>query len=224
MENTSTYLVVCPHCGSTKRIAFSNIRWNKVNYTFWSDSRIESTEWCEPAWTQLCPSCNRFFTLPPKSSLKIENVPCEDTGALSYQTLKQAIAELSGEMPAEPNARLEAWWAYNRQYAGMTEAEIPNEEKDFNRFNMEWLVDYLSKETQVSYSLLFELQRLLGNIDEYKKLLDSLTFERFCEWRKERSQTEGLPKLDGEQIRHRYEQFIEEKKKALDKPLKPYKQ
>lgn len=223
MENTSTYLVVCPHCGSTKRIAFSNIRWNKVNYTFWSDSRIESTEWCEPAWTQICPSCNHFFTLPPKSSLKVENVPCEDTGSLPYQTLKQAITELSDDDIAESNVRLEAWWAYNELYQDVVDDDIPAEDKDFNRSNMQWLLDCYSKKPLSPYSLVFELHRLLGNIEEYKKLLGEMIYERFVEWRVERNHEKGIESsLDEQQLRQMYSRLVEDKNKALEKPLKPF--
>lgn len=96
MKNTSTYLVVCPHCGEVKRVAFSTVRWNDVTYVFWSDGRIESEEWCEPAYIQQCPVCKYFFPLPPRNSLPVEKAPCDDTGFLPYQTLKQAVEELAG--------------------------------------------------------------------------------------------------------------------------------
>ena len=128
MKITSTYLVACPHCVTAKRVAFSTIPWSKTESIMWSDGRIESTEWCEPARTQQCPSCKHFFALPPKQSLKVEDVPCEDSGSLPYQTLKQAIAELSGDDVAESNARLEAWWAYNELYQDVTDDDIPVEE------------------------------------------------------------------------------------------------
>lgn len=111
----------------------------------WSDGRIESTEWCEPARTQQCSSCKHFFALPPKSSLKIEDVLCEETGSLPYQTLKQAIMKLSGDDVAESNARLETWWAFNKLYQDVVDDDIPVEEKNFNRSNMQWLLDYYSK-------------------------------------------------------------------------------
>ena len=218
-----TYLVTCPYCGVTKRIAFSTIPWSKTESIMWSDGRIESTEWCEPARTQQCPSCKHFFALPPKSSRKVEAVPSEDTCSLPYQTLKQAIIELSGNEIAESNARLEAWWAYNELYQDVLDGNIPAEEKDFNRSNMQWLLDYYSKEPFSPYSLIFELHRLLGNIEEYKKLLGEMTYERFIEWRTERNQKKGIESsLDEQQLRRMYSKLIEEKKDALDKPLKPY--
>ena len=223
MKNTSTFPVRCPHCGITKRIAFSTVPWSKSESIMWSDGRIESTEWCEPARTQQCPACKHFFALPPKHSLIIENVPCEDTCSLPYQTLKQAITELAGDDVAESNARLEAWWAYNKLYQDVLDDDIPVEEKNFNRSNMQWLLGYYSNKTLSPYSLVFELHRLLGNIDEYKKLLNEMTYERFIEWRTERNQKKGIESsLDEQQLRRMYSKLIEEKKDALDKLLKPY--
>ena len=189
----------------------------------WSDGHIESTEWCEPALTQQCPSCKHFFALPPKHSLKVEDVPCEDTGSLPYQTLKQAITELAGDDVAESNARLEAWWAYNKLYQDVLDDDIPVEEKDFNYSNMQWLLSFYSKKPLSPYSLVFELHRLSGNIDENKKLLDEMTYERFVEWRAERNQKKGIDSsLDEQQLKRMYSKFIEEKKDALSMPLRPY--
>ncbi len=223
MDTSSTYLVTCPHCGAPKRIAFCPIPWCKAETIMWSDGRIESTEWREPAWTHQCPSCKHFFALPPKHSLKVEAMPCEDTGSLSYQMLKQAITELSGDDIAESNARLDDWWAFNKLYQDVVDDDIPVEEKDFNRSNMQWLLSYYSKKPIAPYSLVFELHRLLGNIDEYKKLLGEMTYERFVEWRTERNQKEGIESsLDEQQLERMYARFIKDKKDALDKPLKPY--
>ena len=223
MKQVSTFLITCPHCGAIKRIAFSTIPWSKTESIMWSDGRIESTEWCEPAWTQQCPSCNHFFALPPKQSLKIEDVACKDTGFLPYQTLKQAITELAGDDVAESNTRLEAWWAYNKLYQDVLDDDIPVEEKDFNRSNMQWLLGYYSNKTLSPYSLVFELHRLLGNIEEYKKLLGEMTYERFVEWRAERNQKKGIESsLDEQQLRRMYSRFVEDKNNALEKPLRPY--
>lgn len=223
MDTSSTYLVTCPHCGALKRVAFSTIPWSKAEAVMWSDGRIESTEWCEPAWTQQCPSCKHFFALPPKHSLKVENVPCKDTGFLPYQTLKQAITELAGDDIAESNARLEAWWAFNKLYQNVVDDDIPVEEKEFNRSNMQCLLSYYSKKPIAPYSLVFELHRLLGNIDEYKKLLSDMTYERFVDWRTKRNQERRIESsMDEQQLKRLYSKFIEDKKNALDKPLKPY--
>lgn len=223
VRNTSTCFVTCPHCCALKRIAFSTIPWSKAESIMWSDGHIESTEWCEPALTQQCPSCKHFFALPPKHSLKVEDVPCEDTGSLPYQTLKQAITELAGDDVAESNARLEAWWAYNKLYQDVLDDDIPVEEKDFNYSNMQWLLSFYSKKPLSPYSLVFELHRLSGNIDENKKLLDEMTYERFVEWRAERNQKKGIDSsLDEQQLKRMYSKFIEEKKDALSMPLRPY--
>lgn len=223
VRNTSICFVTCPHCGAIKRIAFTTTPLSKTESIMWSDGRIECTEWCNPALTQQCPSCKHYFTLPPKHSLKVEDLPCEDTGSLPYQTLKQAITELSGDDIAESNARLEAWWAFNKLYQDVVDDDIPIEEKDFNRSNMQWLLDYYSQKPLSPYSFVFELHRLLGNIGEYKKLLGEMTYERFIEWRTERNQKKGIESsLDEQQLKRMYERLIEDKKDALDKPLKPY--
>lgn len=223
MKNTSTYLVVCPHCGEVKRVAFSTVRWNDVTYVFWSDGRIESEEWCEPAYIQQCPVCKHFFPLPPRNSLPVEKAPCDDTGFLPYQTLKQAVEELAGNEKTEVNARLEAWWAYNKHYRDVDEENIPIEERNYNRSNMQWLLDYYSKETPSPYSYIFELHRQLGNLNEYRKLLDELTCERYLEWRKERDKKHGRNlQLEEDTIKSLYYRMIKEKKEALEKPLKSY--
>lgn len=223
MKNTSTYLVVCPHCGEVKRVAFSTVRWNDVTYVFWSDGRIESEEWCEPAYIQQCPVCKYFFPLPPRNSLPVEKAPCDDTGFLPYQTLKQAVEELAGNEKTEVNARLEAWWAYNKHYRDVDEENIPIEERKYNRSNMQWLLDYYSKETPSPYSFIFELHRQLGNLNEYRRLLDELTYERYLEWRKERAKKHGRNlQLEEDTIKSLYYRMIKEKKEALEKPLKSY--
>lgn len=192
MKNISTYIVTCPHCGAFKRIAFSTIPLSKTETIMWSDGRIEWSDRCEPARAQQCPSCKHFFVLPPKHSLKVEDVPCEDTGSLSYQTLKQAITELSGDDVAESNARLEVWCAFNKLYQDVVDDDIPVEKRDLNRSNMQWLLEYYSKRPLSPYSLVFELHRLLGNIDEYKRLLGEMAYERFVEWRTERNKKKGF--------------------------------
>ena len=223
MKNTSTYLVVCPHCGEVKRVAFSTVRWNDVTYVFWSDGRIESEEWCEPAYIQQCPVCKHFFPLPPRNSLQVEESPCDDTGFLPYQTLKHAVEELIGNEKTEVNARLEAWWAYNKHYRDVDEENIPIKERNYNRSNMQWLLDYYSKETPIPYSFIFELHRQLGNLNEYRKLLDELTYERYLEWRKERDKKHGRNlQLEEDTIKSLYYRMIKEKKEALEKPLKSY--
>ena len=139
-ECIATYLLRCPHCGAVKKVAFSTTPWSPSVVDFWSDGRTESDKWCEPAYTQQCQQCGHFFTLPPGNTLQIENTPCDAIGMLPYQTLKQAVAELAGEEIPEARARLEAWWAYNALYKETKEDDIPLEEKDFNRANMEWLL------------------------------------------------------------------------------------
>lgn len=71
--------------------------------------------------------------------------------------------------------------------------------------------------------MIFELHRLLGNIEEYKKLLGEMTYERFVEWRTERNQERGIvSSLDKQQLKRMYSKFVEDKNNALGKTLKPY--
>lgn len=223
MKNTSTYLVVCPHCGEVKRVAFSTVRWNDVTYVFWSDGRIESEEWCEPAYIQQCPVCKHFFPLPPRNSLPVEKAPCDDTGFLPYQTLKQAVEELAGNEKTEVNARLEAWWAYNTMYRNVSDEDIPLTERDFNRSNMQWLLDYYNRTEPGFQYLTFELLRLLGYEKEYRQKLADMTYEKFAEWYCERRKKRGMDTSPNEEwVRKRYADRVEELTEALDKPLKPY--
>ena len=88
--------------------------------------------------------------------------PCDDTGHLPLQTHKQAIAELSGNDEDVVSTRMEAWWAYNRMYKDVDEADIPVEDREFNRSNMQWLLDYYNRTEPGFQYLTFELLRLLG--------------------------------------------------------------
>lgn len=223
MNKTSTYLVTCPHCGVVKRVAFCPTPWSEVESVMWSDGSVDSSEWCEPSWTQQCKSCDKFFQLPPKTTLKVEDTPCEDTGLLSYQSLKHAIKELEGDETAEANARLEAWWSYNRLHRDNDMIALSDEELLFNRSNMQWLLDYFSKQSISPYSLVFELLRLLGNFEEYRKLLDEMTFDRYIELRNVRNEKHGIKStLEEPQLKRLYSKFIKEKKRALSMPLEIY--
>lgn len=189
----------------------------------WSDGRLDSPGWCEPAWTQQCPSCEHFFILPPKSTLLVDNTPCDDIGELPFSTLKQAVAELSGDEPAEMRARLDAWWAYNKLYKDVADEDIPVEDKKYNRANMEQLLNYCLKQKPHPYTLIFELMRLLGQIDEYKRLLDSINFEVFVAWRQSRHQKDAVITASHEEIERRlYLRFVEEKRRAIERPRKVY--
>ena len=88
---------------------------------------------------------------------------------------------------------------------------------------MQWLLSYYSKKPISPYSLVFELHQLLGNIDKYKRLLGEMTYERFVEWRTVRNQKKGIESsLDDQQLRRLYSRFVEDKRNALEGPLKPY--
>ena len=52
---------------SKKEVGFSTDTWTNVPYYFWSDSRIEGSRWYAPAYTQQCPACGKFFTLPRRN-------------------------------------------------------------------------------------------------------------------------------------------------------------
>lgn len=219
--DTITLIVKCPHCGAEKKVASSKERWYNLHYTFWSDSRIESDEFCEPGHTQQCSECGKFFCIPPIKTLPSSEDPCNETGTLPLQSLKKAIEELSGDERAEEWARLEAWWAYNSMYANSD--FIPEEEKAYNRTNMQWLVDYYTKNTQRFSHLLFELNRLLGNLDVCRKMIDALTYEEYARQREEKNKERGfVSQLDEKYVRERYDSLIKELKFAMEQPLKPF--
>ena len=173
--DTVTLIIKCPHCGAEKKVASSKERWYNLPYTFWSDSRIESDEFCEPEHTQLCPTCGKFFCRIATNALQSIDEPCDETGNLPLETLKRAIEEFSGDERAEEWARLEAWWAFNSMYKNTD--EIPEEEQAYNRANMEWLAAYYTSHVTRFSHLLFELNRLLGNRDVCQKMIDALTYE-----------------------------------------------
>ena len=168
MKDLATHILTCPHCGATKLIAYSKTSWTIDNSVLWS-----SDEWCEPGRTQQCPACKKFFTLS-QTERQDSQTPCEDTGQLSYSELKQAIVELHGDDNLEETPRLEAWWAYNRMYKDVDEADIPVEDRDFNRSNMQWLLDYYKRTDSDFQYMTFELLRLLGLLryeKEYRQRL-----------------------------------------------------
>lgn len=219
---TRSLIVPCPYCGVEKRIAYAINNWTKSEYTFWSDSRIESDEWCEPAHTQQCPSCKKFFTLPPTTELRKEDSPCDDTGLLPYQTLKIAIEKMSGHIHAEEWARLEAWWAFNSKYQDID--DIPWEEQVCQRANMQWLADYYSNRNSRFSYLLFELNRLLGNKKECKKMIANLTFEEYLKEREEKNRERGfISTIDEKFARTMYKSKIDDLKFALSQPLRIYR-
>lgn len=223
MKNTSTYLVVCPHCGAIKLVSYCKTSWPTANYVLWSDGHIESDEWFEPARTLQCPSCNRFFLKPKKDDMPEVQTPCDDTGHLPLQILKQAIAELSGNDEDVVSTRMVAWWAYNTMYRNVSDEDIPLTERDFNRSNMQWLLDYYNRTEPGFQYLTFELLRLLDYEKEYRQKLADMTYEKFAEWYCERYKKRGInSSLTEERIRKRYADRVAELTEALDKPLKPY--
>jgi hypothetical protein len=224
MKGTSTYLLTCPHCGATKLVASSDNPWYKDdNAILWSDGRIDSAIWLDPARVQQCPSCNHFYIRPSTSSLRKVAEPCEDTGHLPFHTLKQAITELRSNKKEEKDAREETWWAYNILYKDVEENDIPDDDIEFNRTNMQWLLDYYVEEEPGFFCLKFELLRLLGYKKEYRELLSDMTYERFAQWRRERYEKKGLQYiLEDEILKKRYLHRVQEYTAALDLPLKPY--
>lgn len=223
MDNTTTYQITCPHCGATKLVAESNAPWNKTNAVLWSDGRIEGSDWCELARTQQCPSCKHFFVLPSKSERKEVQVHCDDTGQLPLQSLKKAITELSGNDKDAIWPREEAWQAYNAMYRDVPEEDIPVEDREFNRSNMQWLLDYSRRETPNYIFVIFELLRLLGYEDEYRKLLADMTFENFYQWKCARLKKKNIDHVPDEKIsRWQHARRVREYGDALKLPIKPY--
>lgn len=222
MDNLITKQITCPHCGATKLIAYSKSSWTIDNSVLWSDGRIESDEWCEAGRTQQCLVCKKFFTLSQTES-QDSPIPCEDTGQLSYSELKQAIVELHGDDKLEKTPRLEAWWAYNRMYKNVDEADIPVGDREFNHSNMQRLLDYYNRTDPGFQSLTFELLRLLGYEEEYRQKLADMTYEKFAEWYCRRFKKRGIDYTsDVELLKRRYNSRVEEFTEVLDKPLRPY--
>lgn len=223
MKDTATYRVTCPHCGASKLIVRSKESWPKCKYVFWSDGRIESDEWIEPARVLQCSSCGQFFLTPKKEELEEVQTPCEDTGKLPLQVLKQAVAELSHNEKESECVRMEALWAYNTMYKDVNEDEIPTDDKGFNRSNMQWLLNYYNQTEPDFQYITFELLRLLGYEKEYRQRLSDMTYEKFAEWYCERRRKRGLDiSKDDDMVRRRYNGRIKELTEALGKPLKPY--
>lgn len=225
MKNKVTHLLICPHCGASRLIAFSKDVWPKVDHVFWSDGRIDSAEWFEPARILQCPSCKRFFRFTKDVDNQEVQTPCDYTLRLPYQTLKQAIVELSGNDKDESVARMEAWWAYNKLSMNTADEVIPAAEREFNQSNMQWLLNYYEKTEWEFYILRFELLRLLGRDDEYRQLLAGMTYERYAEWYLARHEKMGLTNHTEEKdLREKYTRRVEGLTAALDKPRRPYAQ
>lgn len=223
MKDTATYRVTCPHCGASKLIVRSKESWPKCKYVFWSDGRIESDEWIEPARVLQCSSCGQLFLTPKKEELEEVQTPCENTGKLPLQALKQAVTELSHSEKESECVRMEAWWAYNTMYKDVNEDEIPTEDKEFNRSNMQWLLNYYNQTEPDFQYITFELLRLLGYEKEYRQRLSDMTYEKFAEWYCERRRKRGLDiSKDDDMVRRRYNGRVKELTEALGKPLKPY--
>lgn len=218
---TQTYIITCPHCGHERRASFCKESWPDTDYTLWSDGRIESDGWFEPTRTQQCPHCGKFFIRQLKTELLMVDEPCTDRAILSYQQLKTAINELAGTDFAEGWARHETWQAYNALYQ---DADlVPEEEQEFNRSNMQWLVDDYTPRPPKFSSLVFELNRLLGHRDVCERMLQ-ITCEEYIQQKKEFHILRGRPwDDDKEKWERRYNNLMKELKSSLDLPLKPYK-
>ena len=142
---------------------------------------------------------------------------------LTLQQLKEAIVELADGGELETQIRLEAWHSYNDWLRKDSERDFSLEAREFNQANMQWLLDYSSKKVPSPYSIVFELLRLLGRVDEYKELIRDLTYEKYIEWRKVRNAERGITSsLDEEQLKGLYNRFIKDKLQAFQNPLRPY--
>lgn len=220
--NTQAYVITCPHCGTLKMVVCPTNDWIDTDYILWSDGYLESKQWKGPAYTQKCNSCGKFFTLPARYKYEIKEVSCEDTSVLDYQTLKSAIIQLAGDEIAEARARLEAWWAYN--ILSRSGIDVPREETEFNKQNMQWLLRYHTQHATRFSHLVFELNRLLGNKSQCKKMLTNLTFEQYQNNRQYRIKERVRDSiLDEKCLKEMYNREIDELKSALSKPLIPYK-
>lgn len=221
---TNTYILKCPCCGTEKEVGFSSAFNTMGDYQLWSDSRIEGKGWLVPAYTQQCPNCATFYTLPPRKSLKIKKQECTDTGFLPLDKLKLAIVEFAGDEIAEPRARLEAWWAFNSLYHDPMNA--PVEEQEFNKSNMQWLIDFHTPRSTRFSHLLFELNRLLGNKDICEEMINALSYEEFIKQRKQYCKDNNIKDdidgLDETLLKRRYEDLVNELEYALKQPLKTF--
>ena len=217
---TKTYILKCPHCGTEKKVTFSAHLLPPAGYTYWSDGHVECDGWLETIRTQQCP-CGKFYSFSPATNLREINDPSDDNGQLSYETLKQAIVELSGDEHAESWARIEAWRAYNTLYKDTD--DISADEYAYNRDNMLWLRDYFTARTPWFSLLVFELNRLLGEKETCQQMLDAFTFEAFQEKVKTRDLEKGIHKAyDLDTLRSRYEKQKSDLAYSLRLPLKPY--
>ena len=218
---TKSYILKCPHCGTEKKVTFSAHLLPDTEYTYWSDGRVECDGWLETIRTHQCPSCGKFYAFSPSTNLREVNDPCDDNGQLSYETLKQAIAELSGDDYAESWARLEAWRTYNALYQDSD--DIPADEQTFNRDNMLWLRDYFSTNAPWFSLLVFELNRLLGFRETCQQMLEKFTFEAFIAKTEARDSEKGINRThDLETMRMRYDSQIKALKYALAQPDRPF--
>lgn len=221
-EGTETRIIKCPHCGHKRRVLFFKDFWSKEGLTFWSDDHMEANDWFEPTFTQQCPKCGKFFTRKPQGRLTIVNKPCAEKAILSYPQLKAAVKELRGVPYSEQWASSEFWNAFNAFYKDTD--EIPEEEQEFNRSNMQWLLDFYQSCSPLRLSSTeFELNRLLGNRDACERILE-ITLEEYIQQQKEFRKLRGRPWYDDKEMwTRRYNKLMDELKASLDLPLRPYK-
>ncbi len=221
-EETETRIIKCPHCGHKRRVLFFKDFWSKEGLTFWSDDHMEANDWFEPTFTQQCPKCGKFFTRKPQGRLTIVNKPCAEKAILSYPQLKAAVKELRGVSYSEQWASAEFWIAFNAFYKDTD--EIPEGEQEFNRSNMQWLLDFYQSNSPLRLSSTeFELNRLLGNRDACERILE-ITLEEYIQQQKEFRKLRGRPWYDDKEMwTRRYNKIMDELNASLDLPLKPYK-
>ena len=88
---------------------------------------------------------------------------------------------------------------------------------------MVWLKDYFTANTPWFSLLVFELNRLLGNIETCRQMLEDFTFEAFIAKTEARDSEKGFHSTrDLETMRARYAELKADLEYALTLPLKPY--
>lgn len=166
-------ILKCPHCGGLRRIIGEEI-FDCISETRWSDGYMPDYE---PTISSVlrCPVCKKYHFYDHSQIVgRCRTFRRFDRGYLSYEHLKEALAELAPKGEKEKKLRMMLLWAYNDKYGQMHNVKVlPAElgaERKFFREN----AIALFRLSPNDYLLHAELFREMGEFDNCLAVLEGI--------------------------------------------------
>lgn len=191
-------ILKCPHCGAL-RYMINVLSGNSMGAVRWSDTKVEAPMMRSSSSVLRCPACKRYHFYSDgeivglteshwesrkrwwhwKRRKSSECWPSWDCGTLSYQSLKEAFAQLKPTGDNEREIRIMLLNGYNDWYGGCQgtrqPSEAPAEERSYFEQNARRLIELFSDESPNSLLMRAELYRELGEFEQAISLLDRIS-------------------------------------------------